>query len=120
MANEQVLTWSYVNSKNPPASAPISMNIFNQLGSPSTGKYSKGSVTASHTAPTAVPLGEVAGICGYFMFFNPSPTETVNILTGASGAVYAELRPGSSSGVIPVPAGATPYVEATGAIDVDI
>lgn len=120
MANELKLTWSITVDKEPPMNTPVSMNIFNQLNNVSSGLYTKGVVTASNTGRTQVPLNQVATACLYFAFDNPSATETVNMYTDSStGPIFAELRPGTS-GVIPVPAGLTPYVEATGAIVVDI
>jgi hypothetical protein len=120
MANELKLTWSISVDKEPPMSAPVSMNIFNQQNNVSTGNYIKNTVLASHTGRTIVPLGGVGTNSLYFAFYNPSPTETVNVFTdGSSGPIFAELRPGTS-GVIPVPATITPYVEATGSIDVEI
>lgn len=101
-------------------SAPVAMNIFNQMNSVSTGNYIKNTVLASHTGRTIVPLGGVGTNSLYFAFNNPSPTETVNVFTdGSSGPIFAELRP-ATSGVMPVPAAITPYVEATGSIDVEI
>lgn len=101
-------------------SAPIGMNIFRQLNNVSTGKYTKETVTASHTGRTIMPLGQVATNSLYFCFNNRSETETVNIYTdGSSGPIFAELRP-RTSGVIPVPAALTPYCMATGSIDSDI
>jgi len=119
MAGELNFTWALTVDKEPPMSAPIGMNVFNQKGNISSGKYAKGTVTASHTAPVAVPLGEVAGNCGYFGFRNPSETETVNILSASNGTVWAELGP-LDSGCLKIPAAATPYAEAAGSTDVDI
>lgn len=120
MANEQKVTWSISVFKSPPMNNAVTDNIFSQLGNISSGKSVKGSVTASHTADTVVPLNEVAGICGYMSFNNPSGTETVLIKVGSAGATWAELRPGAASGLVPIPADATPYVRATGSLDVDI
>lgn len=120
MANECIVTWAISVDKEPPMTAPIGQNIFRQLGNISTGDWIQGSVTASHTADTAVPLGNPSGNCGYFSFENPSETETVQIKTGSAGTIWAELRPGANSGIVPLPAGATPYVRATGAVDVKI
>lgn len=119
MADECKVTWAISVHKDP-MDAPVTDNIFNQLGSISTGSFNKGSVLASHTADTEVPLGDVAGNCGYFTFNNPSPTETVLIKAGSAGATIAECRPGFNSGLIPLPAAATPYCRATGSIDVRI
>lgn len=120
MANEQVVTWSISVDKEPPMTAPIGHNIFRQLGSISNGDWVQGSVTASHTADTEVPLGSTSGDCGYFSFENPSATETVAIKTGSAGTTWAELRPGANSGLVPMPAAATPYVRALGSSDVKI
>jgi hypothetical protein len=120
MANEQVVTWSISVDKEPPMAAPIGHNIYRQLGNISSGDWIQGTVLASHTADTAVPLGATSGNCGYFSFENPSATETVQIKVGSAGSVWAELRPGASSGIVPVPAAATPYVRATGGVDVSI
>ena len=120
MANECKVTWSISVDKEPPMNAPTTDNIFNQLGSISTGDFIKGSVTASHTADTVVPLGATSGNCRYFSFSNPSQTETVQLKVGSGGVAFAELAPGFSSGIIPVPAGSTPYARALGSIDVDI
>jgi hypothetical protein len=120
MANECTVTWAITVDKAPPMDAPITANIFRQLGNITSGDWIQGTVTASHTADTAVPLGAVAGNCGYFAVFNPSGTETVAIKTGNAGTSWAELRPGANSGLIPLPAGGTPYVRALGSMDVAI
>lgn len=120
MANECVVTWAISVDKEPPMDAPVTDNIFRQLGSITSGDYVKSSVVASHTADTAIPLGAVAANCGYMSFYNPSPTETVLLKVGSAGATWAELRPGFSSGLVPLPAAATPYCRATGSLDVQI
>lgn len=120
MANECKVTWSIVVDKAPPMDAPVQDNIFEQLGSITTGDHVKSSVTASHTADTVIPLGACAANCAYMSFNNPSPTETVLLKVSSGGATFAELRPGFSSGLLPLPAAATPYCRATGSLDVQI
>lgn len=117
MADELKLTWSIIGDKEPPMVEPISMNVFNQLRSLSTGKFQKGTCTASHSATVAVDLGDAVGNCGYFAFKNPSETETINLYTGSAGTIWAEMGP-LDSGVLKIPVGATPYAKAAGSIDV--
>lgn len=122
VADEFRLTWSWTCDKEPPMSQPATSNIFNQIGSVSTGNVlANATATAPHSgSPVALALGNCSGNCGFFSFNNPSATETVQILTAVDGDVFAEARPGFNSGLIPVPSAFTPFIKATGSVDVVI
>ena len=65
---------------------------FNMTG----GNYTEGVQTVPTTAGgTAIPLGPMAGqTLGWAMFKNLDATNYVELLTAASGTVFAKLKPG--------------------------
>lgn len=93
--------------------SPVSRSITGFTATQNNNPYIEGSLAVQITA-TAVPLGGVT-VPGWSYFRNLDESHYVQLMNGASGAVFARLYPGWS-GWIPLDPACVPYAIANVAI----
>lgn len=122
MADEGTFDFALTVSKIPPMVSAEGLNIAGYNFNVSSGIFSKGVLLVSHSAQTAIPLGQVSSP-GFAIFINMDSVRTITIYNGNGGtsvSKIAELGPGDPAGdpsIIKLPTSCVPYAQSSGAAD---